>query len=337
MKTIICQEPGKFVIEEREKPVPEAGKVILKVKRIGICGTDLHAFEGTQPFFVYPRILGHELSGEIVDADSGLKEFKNGDAVTFIPYFSCGKCITCRNNKPNCCKNIEVYGVHTDGGMREYVSVPSDHLVMSKELSFDELALVELMAIGAHAVQISEINTGDTVMVIGAGPIGLGIMEMAKINGAFVIAMDISETRLSFCKDKLKIDYIVKAGENSYKEIKNITGGDFPGIVIDASGNLNAIQDGFKYIAFGGKYVLVGLQKGKICFDHPEFHKREAVLKSSRNATKEDFKNVIKAFEEKKLNTTSYITHRIRFDNLINEFENLLNPNSGIIKAIVEL
>jgi threonine dehydrogenase-like Zn-dependent dehydrogenase len=189
MKALVCTTPGQFDYSEKDQPVAQEGKAIIKIKRIGICGTDLHAFEGTQPFFSYPRILGHELAGELVDAGDA-QGFQVGERVSFIPYFNCGKCVACRNGKPNCCTNINVCGVHVDGGMAEYLAVPSYSLLHGEGLSFDELALVEPLAIGAHGVRRAGVNDGEFVLVIGAGPIGLGTMEFARIAGGKVIALD---------------------------------------------------------------------------------------------------------------------------------------------------
>jgi len=191
MKVLLCEEPGRFEYIKRNEPLLQEEKAILKVKRIGICGTDLHAFEGTQPYFEYPRVLGHELACEIVDIKAN-NEFKIGDRVTFIPYFNCGKCIACRNGLTNCCVNMKVFGVHVDGGMSEYISVPVDKLLQGGNMSFDELALVEPLAIGAHGIRRAAVRPGEFVLVVGAGPIGLGIMEFARIAGANVIAMDMN-------------------------------------------------------------------------------------------------------------------------------------------------
>src|SRR4051812_22632827 len=185
MKTLVCTEPGNFEYATGEKPGLKKGNAIIKIRRIGICGTDLHAFEGTQPFFSYPRILGHELAGELVEFDDA-PGFKVGEAVSFIPYFNCGICIACRMGKPNCCAKMQVCGVHVNGGMVEYLSVPSASLLHGEGLSFDELALVEPLAIGAHGVRRAAVAPGEWVLIIGAGPIGLGTMEFARIAGARV-------------------------------------------------------------------------------------------------------------------------------------------------------
>lgn len=337
MKTLVCTRPGEFKYESREKPGLKPGQAIIKIKRIGICGTDLHAFEGTQPFFNYPRILGHELAGELVEFDN-VPGFEIGERVTFIPYFNCGECIACRKGKPNCCVRIQVCGVHTDGGMAEYLSVPSSTLLHGEGLSFDELALAEPLAIGAHGIRRAAVEPGEFVLVIGAGPIGLGTMEFARIAGANVIALDINEQRLRFCKDKLKIAYTVNAlAADVNEQLKEITNGDMPTVVIDATGNLRAINNAFQYMAHGARYVLIGLQKGDISFSHPEFHKRESTLMSSRNATKRDFEHVIANMKKGEVNPATYITHRVIFDDVKNEFEGWLNPANGVIKAMVEM
>lgn len=337
MKTLVCTTPGDFEYRDGERPVPQKGRSILKIKRIGICGTDLHAFEGTQPYFVYPRILGHELAAEFIEGDEA-GGFVPGEAVTFIPYFNCGECIACRSGKPNCCSSIQVCGVHIDGGMAEYLSVPSYSLVHGEGLSFDELALVEPLAIGAHGVRRAEVKKDEFVLVIGAGPIGLGIMEFARIAGGRVIAMDINDRRLLFCKEKLNVEFTINGlSEDVKQRLQEITGGDFPTVVIDATGSQKAINNGFYYMAHGARYVLVGLQKGELIVSHPEFHKREATLMSSRNATREDFEHVINCMKKGLVNPSTYITHRVLFDQVKDEFKGWLNPENGVIKAMVEM
>ena len=334
MRTLICTTPGKFAYAEANTPVNPSGNTLLQIKRVGICGTDLHAFEGTQPFFSYPRILGHELAADI--AETAEPGFSVGEKVTIIPYFNCGECIACRSAKPNCCAQLQVCGVHIDGGMADYFSVPSYSLVHGDGLSYDELALVEPLAIGAHGVKRAGVVPGEYVLVVGAGPIGLGTMEFARIAGAKVIAMDVQESRLAFCSEKLKVDFTINPlQENALGKLQEITGGDMPSVIIDATGNLKAINQSFQYLAHGGRYVLVGLQKGEISMSHPEFHKREATLMSSRNATREDFEHVMDSMKKKFVNPTNYITHRVNFEQVKEEFPNWLAPENQVIKAMV--
>ena len=337
MKALICKSPEVFEYEDIPSPILKQGQAIIKIKQIGICGTDLHAYQGTQPYFNYPRILGHELAGDLIEAD-GASGFVPGEAVTVIPYFNCNNCIACRNGKPNCCTNIRVCGVHIDGGMVEYLSVPSFSLVKSEGLNYDALTLIEPLAIGAHGIRRANIIKDEFVLVIGAGPIGLGTMEFARIAGAQVIALDINETRLAFCSDVLKIPYVINgSAENIIEHLRDITNNDMPTVVIDATGSRKAINGALPYLAHGGRFVLIGLQKEEIVLSHPEFHKREATMMSSRNATREDFNHVINAIRMGWVNPSNYITHRVKFDSVKEVFNDWLDPSSGVIKAIVEM
>ncbi len=313
-----------------------AGQALVRIHKIGVCGTDLHAFEGVQPYFTYPRILGHELAAEFIEGDGS--GFTAGDRVTILPYLNCNACIACRMGRPNCCVNMKVCGVHQDGGMVEYLSIPYDAVVSGRGLGYNELALVEPIAIGTHALVRAQLQPGEFVLVIGAGPIGLGIMEVAALRGARVIAMDVNESRLEFCSRNFKVISTVNPSKaDVHAELLNITGGDMPTLVIDATGSRRAINDGFKWISHGGRYVLVGLQKEEITFSHPEFHKREATLMSSRNATKADFDFVIDNIKSKRIDVQKFITHRIPFESAGAEFPNLLNPANGVVKAVISV
>lgn len=337
MDVLICEKPGLLEYGIREKPLPEKGKAMLKVHRIGICGTDLHAYEGTQPFFNYPRILGHELATTIEDIEPG-HGFEVGDKVSIIPYFNCGQCIACRNGLPNCCASISVFGVHADGGMCEYISVPVQYLLRGNDMDFDELALIEPLAIGAHGIRRAGVQPGEFVLVIGAGPIGLGVMEFARIAGAKVIAMDINDDRLHFCKEKLQVPHCINPmKQDAAEQLKLVTNNDMPTVIIDATGNLKAINNALMYLAHGGRYVLVGLQKENFSFSHPEFHKREATLMSSRNATKEDFEHVMNSMRSKQVQPATYITHRVKLSEVKDNFDSWLKPATGVIKAMVEM
>jgi 2-desacetyl-2-hydroxyethyl bacteriochlorophyllide A dehydrogenase len=337
VKAIVCEQVGQFKGIEVPEPSPITGEAIVRIKRIGICGTDIHAFKGNQPFFTYPRILGHELSGIIEwigDNDAGLHA---GDQVSIIPYLHCGICIACRNGKTNCCTSMRVLGVHTDGGMREMLSVPVTHLLKANSLTLDQAAIVEPLSIGAHAVRRSALQSGETALVIGGGPIGLGVMAIAKLQGAKVIAMDIDKERLSFCKAWAQVDGTVHATENPASTIEELTNGEYPTVVFDATGNARSMSEAVRYMAHGGRLVYVGLVKGEIPLDDPEFHKREATLLGSRNATREDFLYVIDLIQEGRLQTDAYMTHNAPFEQMMDRFEDWLNPASKVIKAIVTL
>ncbi len=337
MKGIVCEEIERFELLELPEPVMGDGEAIIRVKRVGICGTDLHAFKGNQPFFSYPRILGHELAGyveQVGDRPGGLSV---GDQVSVIPYMHCGQCIACRDGKTNCCVSMKVLGVHIDGGMRERISVPVTHLIRTSGLTLDQSAVLEPLAIGAHAVRRSGLRSGETALVIGGGPIGLGVMAFAKYAGARVIAMDINEERLEFCRSWASADETVNALHEPKERLAELTNGEFPTVVFDATGNAKSMTDAFGLTAHGGKLVYVGLVKADITFNDPEFHKRELTLMGSRNATKEDFDHVFEAVKSGVIDVGRYITHRSTLLEMIGEFGSWLKPESKVIKAMVEL
>jgi 2-desacetyl-2-hydroxyethyl bacteriochlorophyllide A dehydrogenase len=233
---------------------------------------------------------------------------------------------------------MQVSGVHIDGGMVEYLSVPSYALVHGEGLSVDALALVDPLSVGAHGVRRAAVAPGEFVLVVGAGPIGLGTMAFARIAGAKVIALDLNPQRLAFCKERLKVDHAIHAASpDVLQQLQDITGGDMPTVVFDVTGNLKAINHAFNYMAHGGRYVLIGLQKGDISFSHPEFHKREGTLLSSRNATRQDFVRVLAAIGKGEVDPATYITHRVAFDKAADAFASWLNPASGVIKAMIEV
>lgn len=334
MNKLICAEPGRFEYQESDIPSPKSGESLIKIRKVGVCGTDLHAFEGTQPYFSYPRVLGHELAADFVRGDA--VGFEEGEALTIIPYFTKGLDIASRMGKPNCSVDMQVCGVHIDGGMAEYLVVPSVSLVKGEGLTHDELALIEPLAIGAHGIRRAQVIPNEFALVIGAGPIGLGIMEFARIAGARVIAMDVDQQRLDFAA-QLGVSHLVHASaEDVEKQLLDITNGEMPTLLIDATGNTNAINNAFKYMAHGARYVLVGLQKNNISFSHPAFHKREGTLMSSRNALRADFEYVIQCLKNRQIDPNKYITKRIPFEEVKKQFSSLLQ-SAGNIKTIIEM
>lgn len=338
MKGWICEQAGQFAFRD-DLPEPSAGpgEAIVRIRRIGICGTDYHAFAGNQPFFEYPRILGHELAGTIEAVGSGVSGVQPGDRVGIIPYLHCGVCQACRRGKTNCCTRMQVLGVHRDGGMRERIAVPATHLIPAEGLSLDACAMLEPLAIGAHAVRRSGLTADDTVLVVGAGPIGLGVMALARYAGARVYAMDVNEERLAFCRSWAKVEGAVQALSDPIEQLKQLTNGELPSVVLDATGHAGSMQRAFELTGHGGTLVFVGLVKGDISFHDPEFHKRELSLLGSRNATKEDFEQVRAAIAAGFIDMERYVTHRCGFDDMGAAFTGWMRPGSGVIKAVVEL
>lgn len=337
MKTIVLDKPGAFRFTDTAPPArPGPGEALVRVRRIGICGTDLHAYRGKQPFFSYPRILGHELGVEVVEVAANNRGLAPGDRCAVEPYLNCGKCIACRRGKPNCCVELKVLGVHADGGMREAIVVPIEKLHRSQTLSLEQLALVETLGIGAHAVSRAAPAAGEWALVIGAGPIGLSVMQFAVEAGARVIVMDINEARLNFCRRHLRVEETVVAGEGALEHIKALTGGDLPTAVFDATGNPASMAGAFDMVAHGGRLVFVGLFIGDVTFHDPHFHRREMTLLSSRNSTPADFARIIALIEQGRIDTAPWITHRAAFDEMVGQFPAWLDPASGVIKAMVE-
>ncbi|MGI9552657.1 MAG: zinc-binding alcohol dehydrogenase family protein [Aurantibacter sp.] len=335
MKYIVCEEPGRFALKEREEPSRQSGEALLRVKKVGICGTDLHAYTGNQAFFTYPRILGHELATHVVEIDENPEGIKAGDNVVIMPYLSCNECMACRKGKTNCCTSLKVLGIHTDGGMQELINVPTDLLIPASGLNDNQMAVVEPLAIGAHAIRRANLEAGETIVVVGCGPIGIGIMKLAQLAGTKVIAIDMNQRRLDYAKEKIGIDHVILGEENAVQKVSEITDGDLASAVFDATGHKGALESGLNYMSHGGSYVLVGLSKGELTFTHPALHAKETALLCSRNATLEDFKHVISILEKGEFPIDSFITHNVDCNEMIANFDSWLDPNNGVIKATV--
>ena len=339
MNAIRLEEPGRLVAAQLATPEsPQTDEALVRVHRIGICGTDIHAFAGKQPFFTYPRILGHELGVEVLATGDDVKNVKPGDHCAVEPYLNCGKCIACRRGKPNCCTALQVLGVHADGGMREQFIVPAHKLHASAKLTMEQLALVETLGIGCHAVERAQVGSGEFALVIGAGPIGLSVIQFAIEAGAQVIVLDINAARLEFCRKQLHVPHLINAlQENVLDALKRITNGDLSTLVFDATGNPKSMASAFEYPAHGGRMIFVGLFQGDVTFNDPNFHRRELTLLASRNARREDFTRIISLIEAGRIDTTPWITHRAPFAKVLDEFPSWTRPETGVIKAMIEL
>ena len=335
MKIISCERPGLFANKESDIPTPKKGEVLVNIKQLGVCGTDLHAFAGNQAFFTYPRILGHEIAAE-VERPNESSLLKKQDRVVVIPYLHCGHCRACKSGKTNCCEKLKVLGVHTDGAMQEYMALSESILIPTPKLSWDEMAIVEPLSVAAHAVKRAAIKPGDEVMVMGCGPIGLAILVFAKLAGAVTTAMDVNPQRLNLAKTHFKASHIIDG-----KEI-----GNNPGLkeehknsfetVFDATGNKSAMESGPYYVGHGGKYILVGLYKDQLSFHHPSIHAKELTLLCSRNATKDDFLFVIDTLENKLFPVAHYISNKFSFNETNERFPNLNAPENLVIKALIK-
>jgi 2-desacetyl-2-hydroxyethyl bacteriochlorophyllide A dehydrogenase len=337
MLQIVLEKPGQFVAHDGPEPTLSPGDALVRVHRIGVCGTDLHAFAGKQPFFTYPRILGHELGVEVIDPGRDHCGLKTGDRCAVEPYLNCGHCIACRRGKPNCCTSLNVIGVHSDGGMRPFIAIPARKLHRSTTLDYEQLALVETLGIGAHAVERAKPSKEDFILVIGAGPIGLSVIQFALVSGATLVVMDVSEQRLAFCRDQLGVKHTEIVGPDSLSTLKSIGGGDLPTVVIDATGNANSMARTFELAAHGGRIVFVGLFQGDVTFNDPNFHRRELTLCASRNALPGTFRDIISLVENGKVDTRPWISHRFTLRDTPRVFPNKISGNTDVLKAMIEV
>jgi threonine dehydrogenase-like Zn-dependent dehydrogenase len=258
-----------------------------------------------------------------------------GDRCSVEPYLNCGTCGACRRGRQNCCTRLQVLGVHIDGGMRECISVPAAKLHRSTSLSYEQLALVETLAIGAHAVQRSQIEPGEWALVIGAGPIGLATMQFASLAGARVIALDVNADRLEFCRARSLAAHTIDGRDEPLAALQELTGGELATAVFDATGNLQSMARAFEYVAHAGRLTFVGLAQGDVSFHDPSFHRREITLLASRNALPANFTQIIGQIEAGAINTQPWITHQADPATMIDTFPSWLRPETGVIKAML--
>jgi alcohol dehydrogenase len=338
MKALSLQAPKQWMridLPEPDKPGP--GEALVRVHNVGICGTDLSGYLGKMPFFSYPRIPGHELGVEVLGVAPDVTNVKPGDRCAVEPYINCQTCYACRRGHTNCCENHQTLGVHRDGGLRPLFLVPARKLHIARNLTFEQLALIETLAIGCHASFRADPKPGESCLIIGAGPIGLAALEFVKLSGARIIVLDVNEARLDFSRRKMGVQITLKPSDDLDRDLRDHADGHLPDVVIDATGNSASMASAFGLIAQGGRLVFVGISSDEIRFSHPIFHKSEGTLLCSRNALPGDFSRIIGLIENGALDTTPWITHRTPFDDLIDAFPSFTQPETGVIKAVVEI
>ena len=338
MKAIQLEQPQKFRrIDVEEPPVPRPGEALVQIHRIGICGTDYSGYLGKMPFFIYPRIPGHELGVEVLAIGEGVTDLRVGDRCAVEPYMNCERCYPCRRGRGNCCENLKVIGVMSDGGMRERMILPARKLHRAAGLTLDQCALVETLAIGCHAVDRANPAPDETILVIGAGPIGLSAIEFAKLSGARTLVMDVNRQRLEFVRNKMEIEETIEVDGTELARFEALTGGALAQVVIDATGNHQSMSSAVKFVGFTGRLVFVGITTQEVSFAHPLMHRREMTLLGSRNAHPGDFRRIIQLIEDGRINTQPWITHEVEFEEMIDAFPTWLKPESGVIKAVVSV
>ena len=336
MKALSLEAPRQWKRVDIAGPdMPGPGEALVRVHSVGICGTDISGYLGKMPFFSYPRIPGHELGVEVLHVGSQVGNVKPGDRCAVEPYINCQNCYACRRGHTNCCEKHQTLGVHCDGGLRPRFLVPARKLHVSRKLNFEQLALVETLAIGCHAVNRSALQSDESCLIIGAGPIGLATLEFVKLTGARTIVLDVNEKRLEFCRSVMGVQHTIRLSDNVEPELRELAQGRLPDVVIDATGNSGSMSNAFGLITHAGRLVFVGITTDEVHFRHPQFHKSEGTLLCSRNALSADFTRIVALIEEGRIDTRPWITHRASFDELIDIFPSYTRPETGVIKAVV--
>ncbi|MFN0078173.1 MAG: zinc-binding alcohol dehydrogenase family protein [Prosthecobacter sp.] len=306
---------------------PRQGEALVAIRAIGICGTDFSGYLGKMPFIEFPRILGHELGVEVLAVGEGVTHLQVGDRCAVEPYLNCGTCHACLRGSTNCCETLQVLGVHGDGGMRERMILPAHKLHPCNALDFEQLALVETLAIGCHAVNRAQVTAADDVLIIGAGPIGLTVLEFARAANAAITILELNAARREFVAQ-------------NYPDVKVVASlPDEPAfqIVFDATGNPGSMAGTLRYARFTGRIVYVGITKEPVLIDDPLFHRRELSLLASRNAVASDFPRILAMIQSGQINTRPWISHRCQFSELPAQMDHWLLPESRVIKAVVSL
>ncbi len=341
MQALQLVEPQRWrIIEEPEPKPPGPGEAVVRVHAVGICGTDYGGYLGKMPFFSYPRIPGHELGVEVVAVGQGVTAVQPGDRCCVEPYINCQQCHSCRRGLTNCCEHHQTLGVHCDGGLRPLFTLPARKLHPSPRLGHEQNALVETLAIGCHAVDRCSPTQAETVLIIGAGPIGLSAVEFARLTGARTIVADTSASRLESVRNRLGITdtLMMGGGAADIAAVDEMTGGNRCEVVIDATGSAASMSRSLEFASFGGRVVFVGITQQDLAFPHaPVMHRRELSLLASRNARPDDFLRIISLIESGQINTAPWITHQLPFADVVAAFPSLLDPASGTLKAVIHL
>ena len=341
MKALQLEKPLTWhLIDIAEPPAPGPGEALVRVQRVGICGTDLGGYLGKMPFFTYPRSPGHELGVEVMAVGEGVANVKPGDRCAVECYLNCQHCDACRRGFTNCCENHKTLGVMCDGGMTERIILPARKLHLANSLTPDQCALVETLAVGCHAVDRGNPQPGENVLIIGAGPIGLSALEFVRLSGARPIVMDMAESKLAFVREKMKVAEVIlpTGGDEDFAAVAKLGGGRMCDLVIDATGNHKSMVRAMEFAVFAGRVVYVGITQQNLDFPHaPVMHRRELTLMASRNALSHDFGRIIELIAAGQIDTRPWITHHARFDEVPQVFPSWVNPETGVIKAVVTI
>lgn len=335
MRALSLAEPRRFEFVPQDEPAgPLRGEVIVRVHAVGVCGTDVGGYLGKMPFIQYPRILGHELGVEVVAVGEAVANVKPGDRCSVEPYLNCGTCAPCQRGTTNCCETLQVLGVHCDGGLRPLIRLPAHKLHVANDLAFEQLALVETLGIGCHAVNRGAPRAGETVLVIGAGPIGLSVIEFVRLSGARLQVVEPNARRSEFVRANYGIETLPIVAPDQFAATND---GKLADVIFDATGNPASMGRAFEFGAFGARIVFVGITSEPVALNDPLFHRREQTLLASRNAVASDFARILGLIRGGNIDTAPWITHRMDFDDVPHDFPKLLQPDSGVVKAMIKI
>ncbi len=316
MKAILINAPMDISLREVRDPARKEGEVLIKVRSMGICGSDIGAYKGINPLVTYPRIIGHEIAGEILETPRDETEIIPGDRVVIEPCVYCGRCYPCINERTNCCENLAVRGVHIDGGMSEFCFHPR-HLIhkVPAAVSWTHLAMVEPLTISVHAVKRARVAQGEHLVVTGSGPIGLLAAQYALVIGAVPIMVDPIGERLAFARSLGIPHGIDPVRENAVERIREITGGRMAEAVVEASGSEAAIRSSIDYAAYSGRIALVGWPKSEVSLMTALFTKKELDVLGSRNS-RGDFPESIDLIAGNEIDVASLVTRTVSFEEI---------------------
>ena len=337
MKAIEITQVGEMRVVERDMPKTGSGEILLKLKYVGFCGSDLSTYLGKNPLVQYPRIPGHEISAIIEYVGESVPDsFELGQPVTVLPYTHCGQCTSCRQKRFNACRYNKTLGVQRDGAMAEYIAVPWQKVLTDKKLSDVQLALVEPITVGFHAIDNGKVTDLDTVLVLGCGMIGSGAIIRAHLRGATVIAVDIHDTKLEIA-EKLGAKYTINSKtQNLHEELERITNGDGPDVVIEAAGNPITYKAAIEEVAFAGRVVCIGYAGDDIAFPTKLWVQKELKISGSRNANPSDFAAVMKFLKQSDLDTHLLVSNLVDLEDAPYAMQNWVESPEEIMKIMVK-
>jgi len=337
MKALVIEEPGKVAVVDRDRPKAIDGEVLVKLAYVGFCGSDLNTFLGKNPMVQYPRVPGHEISGVIDEIGTGVPDgLVAGDPVTVVPYTHCGTCPSCKRGRSHACQFNQTLGVQRDGAMQEYIAVPWQKVLKAPGLNGLQLAMVEPLTVGFHAIERGEVTDSDVVMVLGCGMIGAGAIVGATVKGATVIAVDIDDHKLTLAKDLGAHHTINSMKSDLHGELVKLTGGDGPDMVVEAAGNPITYRTAVEEVAFSGRVVCIGYAKDEVSFATKLFVQKEMDILGSRNATPEDFSAVISYLESSNFPLDQMINETVKPEDAADAIQSWADDPGKVMKILME-